>query len=97
MISARFFNKNSVLTKTFWFLGSYAVFLIMTILIAVNFIAINLESINQSTREFDELSDELEIANDYFIRQAKDCKNLFLRGHSEKDLQQYLNLSLIHI
>jgi len=91
MISARFFNKNSVLTKTFWFLGSYAVFLIMTILIAVNFIAINLESINQSTREFDELSDELEIANDYFIRQAKDRKNLFLRGHSEKDLQQYLN------
>ncbi len=91
MTKARLYYKNSVLTKTCWFLGGYAVFLIMTILVGVNFIAINLESIHQSTREFDELSYELEIANEYFIRQAKDRKNLFLRGHNQEDMQLYLN------
>ena len=90
MTEARLTPKTSVLTKTFWFLGGYAVFLIVTILVAVNFIAKNLESINQSTREFEQLSDEVEIANEYFIRQAKDRKNLFLRGHNKKDLQRYL-------
>ena len=90
MIKARFPHKASVLTKTYWFLGGYAVFLIATILVAVNFIARNLESINQSTREFDQLSDQVEIANEYFIRQAKNRKNLFLRGHNQKDLQKYL-------
>lgn len=91
MTEAKLPHKTSVLTKTFWFLGGYAVFLIVTILVAVNFIARNLESINQSTREFDELSDQVEIANEYFIHQAKDRKNLFLRGHQEEDMQTYLS------
>ena len=83
-------HKTSVLRKTFWFLGSYTVFLIAMILVAVYYIARNLETIHQSALEFDELSREIEIVNDYFIRQAKDRKNLFLRGHKKKDLEKYL-------
>ncbi|MDJ0715059.1 MAG: ATP-binding protein [Prochloraceae cyanobacterium] len=46
--------------------------------------------INQSLLEFDELSREVETVNKYFIRQAKDRKNLFLRGHDKKDMDKYL-------
>ncbi len=91
MTKEKFHHQTSVLTKTYWFLGGYAVFFIVTILVAVNFIAKNLESINQSTKKFNQLSDQVEIANEYFIRQAKDRKNLFLRGHNNKDLQEYLS------
>ncbi|MEM7758847.1 MAG: ATP-binding protein [Cyanobacteria bacterium P01_A01_bin.40] len=90
MIPTRFSQKNSLLFKTFWFLGSYAVCLIVTIIFAVHYITSNLESIYQSTREFDRLRAQVEIANEYFIRQAKDRKNLFLRGHDEQDLHKYL-------
>ena len=82
-------HKSSVLTKTYLFLGGYAVFLISTILAGVYYIAGNLRTINQSVIEFDELIQEIETVNDYFSRQAKDRKNLFLRGHKEKDLQKY--------
>ena len=82
-------HKSSVLTKTYWFLGGYTVFLISTILAGVYYIAGNLRAINQSVIEFDELIQEIETVNDYFGRQAKDRKNLFLRGHNEKDLQKY--------
>ena len=84
-------QRSSVLTKTYWFLGGYAVFLISTILTGVYYIAGNLKAINQSVVEFDELIQEVETVNDYFARQAKDRKNLFLRGHQEKDLQEYLD------
>lgn len=83
-------HQSSVLTKTYWFLGGYAVFLISTILVGVNYIAGNLKTINQSVVEFDELIQEIETVDNYFSRQAKDRKNLFLRGHKEKDLQKYL-------
>ena len=82
-------NQTSVLHKTYWFLGGYAVFLISTILAGVYYTANHIEKINQSVIEFDELIQEIETVNDYFIRQAKDRKNLFLRGHKEKDLQTY--------
>lgn len=91
MTEENFSYQTSVLTKTYWFLGGYVVFFIVTILVAVNFIAKNLESINRSTKEFNQLSDQVEIANEYFIRQAKDRKNLFLRGHNYKDMQEYLS------
>ena len=68
-------------------MGGYAVFLISSILAGVYYIAGNLKEINQSVIEFDELIQEIETVNDYFNRQAKDRKNLFLRGHKEKDLQ----------
>ncbi len=83
-------HKTSVLNKTLWFLGGYAFFLISTISVAVYYIASNLETINQSVLEFDELSREVETVNKYFIRQAKDRKNLFLRGHDNKDMGKYL-------
>ena len=83
--------KSSVLTKTYWFLGTYAIFLISTILTGVYYIAGNLKAINQSVVKFDELIQEIETVDDYFARQAKDRKNLFLRGHQEKDLQKYLD------
>ena len=82
-------NQTSVLHKTYWFLGGYAVFLISTILAGVYYIAGHIEKINQSVIEFDDLIQEIETVNDYFIRQAKDRKNLFLRGHEEEDLQKY--------
>ena len=82
--------RTNVLNKTLWFLGGYAFFLISTISVAVYYIASNLETINQSVLEFDELSREVETVNKYFIRQAKDRKNLFLRGHDNKDLGKYL-------
>ena len=82
-------NQTSVLHKTYWFLGSYAVFLISTILAGVYYTADHIEKINHSVIEFDELIQEIETVNDYFIRQAIDRKNLFLRGHEEKDLQKY--------
>ena len=83
-------HKTSVLNKTLWFLGGYAFFLISTISAAVYYIASSLETINQSALEFDELSHEVEIVNEYFIRQAKDRKNLFLRGHDKQDMDKYL-------
>ena len=83
-------HQTGVLHKTYWFLGGYAVFLISTILAGVYYIAGHIEKINQSVVEFDDLIQEIETVNDYFIRQAKDRKNLFLRGHKEKDLQKYL-------
>ena len=83
--------KSSVLTKTYWFLGGYTAFLISTILAGVYYIAGNLKAINQSVAEFDELIQKVETVNSYFANQAKDRKNLFLRGHKEKDLQEYLD------
>lgn len=85
-------HRNSVLFKTYLFLGGYAVFLISTIFAGVYYIAGNLKAINQSVIEFDELIQEVETVDDYFARQAKDRKNLFLRGHQEKDLEKYLDL-----
>lgn len=81
--------KTSLLFKTLGFLGGYALFLILTISGGVYYISHSLEKINQSTREFDELSLEIETLNEYFIRQAKDRKNLLLRGHNERDRQKY--------
>ncbi len=83
-------HKTSILNKTLWFLGGYAFFLISTISAGVYYISSNLETINQSSLEFDELSREVETVNEYFIRQAKDRKNLFLRGHKKKDMDKYL-------
>lgn len=85
------YHQNSVLFKTYLFLGGYAVFLISTIFTGVYYIAGNLKAINQSVIEFDELIQEIETVDDYFARQAKDRKNLFLRGHQEKDLEKYLD------
>ena len=82
-------HKTSVLNKTYWFLGGYGIFLVSTILAGVYYMAGNLRTINQSVVEFDDLIQEIETVNDYFGRQAKDRKNLFLRGHNEKDLQKY--------
>ena len=82
-------NQTSVLHKTYWFLGGYTVFLISTISAGVYYTANHIEKINQSVIEFDELIQEIETVNEYFIRQAKDRKNLFLRGHDEEDLQKY--------
>jgi len=90
MVKPNSINKTSILTKTFWFLGGYGIFLILIILIAIQYIAANLEIIRQSAMEFDELSQEVEMVNEYFIRQAKDRKNLFLRGHKKKDLAKYV-------
>ena len=84
-------HKTSILNKTYWFLGGYGIFLVSTILTGVYYIAGNLRAINQSVVEFDDLIQEIETVNDYFSRQAKDRKNLFLRGHNEKDLQKYLD------
>ncbi len=81
--------KTSILIKTFWFLGGYGLFLILTILGSVYYISSSLEKINQSVTKFDELSHEIETLNQYFIRQAKDRKNLLLRGHNQKDLEKY--------
>lgn len=83
-------HQTSVLTKAFWGLGGYAAFLISTLFASVFYTASRLESINQSVLDFDNLSREVELINEYFIRQAKDRKNLFLRGHREKDLDKYL-------
>ena len=85
------FNQTSILVKTYWFLGGYAVFLILTILGSVYYISSSLEKIHQSTIKFDELSHEIETLNQYFVRQAKDRKNLLLRGHNPKDLKKYSN------
>ena len=81
--------KTSILVKTYWFLGGYALFLILTILSGVHYIGSSLDKINQSTIEFDDLSREIETVNEYFIRQAKDRKNLLLRGHNPQDFQKY--------
>ena len=81
--------KTSILVKTYWFLGGYALFLILTILGGVKYIGSNLDKINQSAIEFDNLSREIETVNEYFIRQAKDRKNLLLRGHNARDFQKY--------
>lgn len=91
MVQPNSVNKTSILIKTFWFLGGYGIFLILMILISIQYIARNLEIIHQSALEFDELSQEVEIVDEYFIRQAKDRKNLFLRGHKKKDLDKYLD------
>lgn len=84
-------QHTSVLNRTLWFLGGYAFFLITTLSAAVYYVANSVENIHQSTLEFDELNLEVETVNDYFIRQAKDRKNLFLRGHNEKDMAKYLD------
>ena len=83
-------NKTSVLHKTLWFLGGYALFLISTISAGFYYISSNLETIHQSVLEFDELNRDVETLNEYFIRQAKDRKNLFLRGSKKEDRRKYL-------
>ncbi len=40
--------------------------------------------------KFDELNREVETVNEYFIRQAKNRNNLFLRGHNQEDRSKYL-------
>ena len=81
--------QTSILVKTYWFLGGYALFLILTILGGFHYIGSNLDKINQSAIEFDDLSREIETVNEHFIRQAKDRKNLLLRGHNPQDFQKY--------
>ena len=81
--------KTSILVKTFTFLGGYALFLILTISGGVYYIANSLEKIHRSAIEFDDLSQDIELMNEYFIRQAKDHKNLLLRGHDPEDFDLY--------
>ena len=90
MVKTNSAYNTSILIKTFGFLSGYALFLILTISGGVYYITSSLERINQSAIEFDDLSREVETVNDYFVHQAKDRKNLFLRGHNEEDLQKYL-------
>lgn len=91
MFESRKKPQKSILYKTFGFLGGYALFLILTILAGVYYIADTLDSLQDSVVEFDNLIQDVETVNDYFVEQAKDRKNLFLRGHEEKDLQEYLD------
>ncbi len=90
MVKTNSAHKSSVLHKTYWFLGGYTIFLITTILTGVYYINNRLETIRQSVTEFNELIQEIETVNDFFIRQEKVRTNLFLRGHKEKDLDKYL-------
>lgn len=83
-------HQTSALNRTLWFLGGYAFFLIATIATAVYYIANSLESIQHSSDELGELRQDIEEINDDFIRQAKDRKNLFLRGQDPEDLTKYL-------
>ena len=89
MTQTNHFYKTSILIKTFWFLGGYGLFLFLTILGGVSYIGNSLDKINQSAIKFDELNQEIETLNGYFIRQAKDRKNLLLRGHNPSDFQKY--------
>ena len=89
MVKTDRFFKTSILIKTYWFLGGYALFLILTILGGVYYIGSSLEKINQSTIKFDELDREVEMLNQHFISQAKDRKNLLLRGHNQQDWEKY--------
>ena len=83
-------HKRSALRRTLWFLSGYAFVLISTISAALYYIANSLDEINQSALKFDDLSREVETVNEYFIRQAKDRKNLFLRGQNPADRDKYL-------
>ncbi len=83
-------HKTSVFNKTLWFLGGYAFFLISTISAGVYYISNSLETIHQSVLEFDELNRDVKIVNEYFIRQAKNRKNLFLRWRNQDDRSEYL-------
>ncbi|MEM8831799.1 MAG: hypothetical protein AAGE96_20930 [Cyanobacteria bacterium P01_G01_bin.19] len=89
MTPAKHFNKTSILSRTFWFLGGYGLFLILTILGGVYYIGSSLDRINQSTIELDELGRKVETLNQYFSRQAKERKNLLLRRHNLQDFQKY--------
>ena len=52
-------------------------------------IDLNLKQLNQQISEYNKLRLEIEKTQSQFDSQAKDRKNLFLRGHKEKDLKKY--------
>ncbi len=81
--------RRSILQTTKIALGGYGLFLILTISGAVYYIGSSIERINHSVIECDLLSQEIEVIDAYFIRQAKDRKNLLLRGQNSEDLDKY--------
>ncbi|MEM9772241.1 MAG: serine/threonine protein phosphatase, partial [Cyanobacteria bacterium P01_D01_bin.73] len=81
-------KRQYLLRKMLWFLGGYSSFLIAVILGAINYIGNSLDGINRSLIDADEFILEIETIDEHFAEQAKDRKNLFLRGHNSDDLEK---------
>lgn len=81
--------KNSIFKNTWIFLGGYGLCHILIISGAAFYVSHNLTKINQSVIEFDHLSHDVKVIYEHFIHQAKNRKNLFLRGHNPTDLDNY--------
>ena len=81
----------SILNRTLAVLGGYSIFLIGTLAGAVYYVNSSLQQAHQSVLEFDQIYDDVARIQDLFLYQAKDRKNLFLRGDNPSDFETYSN------
>ncbi len=81
--------QKSILNKTRMALGLFGLCQVILLLGGGYYIGSRLERINRSVVEFDQLSQDVKTVDEYFIRQAKDRKNLLLRGHNPRDREKY--------
>ncbi len=82
-------KRQSIVKRIIQVIISSVVLLTVGIASFFFWINLNLKQLNQQTNEYNQLRLEIEKIQSQFDSQAKDRKNLFLRGHKEKDLKKY--------
>lgn len=82
-------DRTSLLKTLLIALGSYGLFLILSVAGAVYYVGNNLKALNQSMIELERLSQDVTVIHDFFLEQAKDRKNVLLRGQEQSDLDDY--------
>lgn len=81
--------QQRILYKTTILLGGYGLFLLLTLAGTIYSINASVRQLQKSMDEFQGLTQDVESLNEAFVRQAKERKNLLLRGHNLEDFEQY--------
>lgn len=81
--------ESTIKNKIAWLVAFFGVAVVGSLGATFYHIIMNLNDVNQRVELFDGLEAKVEAVETQFIKQAKDRKNLFLRGHKEKDLNKY--------
>ena len=85
------FGKKSIKAQSFRLIAAFFISVISTVIVSFYYITQSIQNVNQRALEFDNLAEQIAAVDDVFSQQAKHRKNLFLRGHQEKDLKKYRN------
>ena len=82
-------SEKSIKSRSIMILAGLCTTIIFIVASSFIYVSHSISTINNHGLKFDQLSQKVEQVEDIYRKQAKDRKNLFLRGHKEKDLKKY--------